>query len=298
MDPSHVDRQENAWTENKEACDYVPTFLNETTLHGARFLTHENKKIRFIWGIFLAGAFGLSCYAIYELSQEYLGRPFTTTITRERKNELDFPAVTICNLNKISKSSYAKATRASTASETNSTDEQLNKAIQMTMAIMQSPDIKNLSNKTQIFFKNMNESEFYHKEDNTTLRLAKDYSHTIEGMLSLGWMTPCLWQGEPCAADNFTSFVGMKVGQCFTFNSGDTGHPKLNSSIPGPYNGLKLRLNLESEDHVSELNSTMSGFKISLQHQNDYPLVEEFGFALQPGTHTYAAVRMKKVRKR
>ena len=73
------------------------------------------------------------------------------------------------------------------------------------------------------------------------------------------------------------------------------GHRKLKSSIPGSLNGLRLRLNVESDDHVSNLFMPMSGFKISIQHQNDYPLVEEFGFGLQPGTHTYVAVRQKKV---
>ncbi|KXJ09009.1 Acid-sensing ion channel 1 [Exaiptasia diaphana] len=196
----------------------------------------------------------------------------------------------------IRKKEYAKATRAY---EVNKTDEQLERDIQLTMASMQRRgNQSDLSSNDELsMFKLLNASENYHRRGNRLLNTLKQYSHKIEGMLSFDWIEPCVWRGVKCSPANFSSFVTLRMGQCFTFNSGEKGHERLKSYIPGPTNGLRLRLNVEEEDHVSDSTSNIAGFKVSIQHQDEYPGVDEFGFALQPGTHTFAAIRAFKMKR-
>ena len=127
------------------------------------------------------------------------------------------------------------------------------------------------------------------------VKMLRNYSHTIDGMLSLYWLNPCRWQTNACTAADFTPLLNYKMGHCFTFNSGNQGQPLLKSSLPGPTNGLRLTLNVEEWDHISSSYSLQSGFKVLIHSLNEYPLMEEFGFVVQSGTHTHVAVRKKMI---
>lgn len=247
--------------------------------------------IRLIWFAFVGGSFATCAYHIYSAVDEYMERPFTTTITKERPKSIDFPAITICNLNVVSKEQYTKVARAADSASANKTDLELEQEIQTTLNAMRDPQTV-----SDQFLKQMNQSEENNKRGDLLRKSLKSFSQTIESMLSVHWMKPCRWHGETCSAQNFTPFVNLKMGQCFTFNSGLNEQEKLKSHIPGPFSGLRLLLNLAVGDHASDVQTPMSGFKVSIQHQSEYPKVGHFGFGLQPGTHTYAAIRQKKVR--
>ncbi|KXJ24291.1 Acid-sensing ion channel 1 [Exaiptasia diaphana] len=287
---------DDSFKTGKNKCQYVQQFCCETSLHGVRFLFDRKGVVRLLWFLALGTAFAFCGYQIYWTFHDFFQRPFSTTIITKRPREISFPAVTICNLNHVSKKEYAKATRAY---EVNKTDEQLERDIQLTMASMQRRgNQSDLSSNDELsMFKLLNASENYHRRGNRLLNTLKQYSHKIEGMLSFDWIEPCVWRGVKCSPANFSSFVTLRMGQCFTFNSGEKGHERLKSYIPGPTNGLRLRLNVEEEDHVSDSTSNIAGFKVSIQHQDEYPGVDEFGFALQPGTHTFAAIRAFKMKR-
>ncbi|KAK3753639.1 hypothetical protein QZH41_014750 [Actinostola sp. cb2023] len=291
MESTDEKAKENAWKEddNKRS---IRAFCDNTSLHGARFLNDKNIVVRLFWFLVLVSAFGICGYQVYWTIYEYNLSPFTTTITREKARTIEFPAVTICNLNSISKRQYVKAAKAG---GTNQTDQELEMEIQSAMATMQFQGSENTSAEMHLE-QRLNNSESYHQRGGWMASILESYSHKIEDMLSLDWLGPCLWRGVKCSADNFTSLISLKIGQCFTFNSGKYGHPGLNSTIPGPTNGLRLRLNVEESDHVSNSQSLISGFKVSIQPRDEYPLVEEFGFALQPGTHTFVALRERKIK--
>lgn len=278
-----------------EKYQYVQQFCSETTLHGVRFLVDRKGLVRLLWFLSLGTAFVYCGIQIYWTFHEFSQRPFSTTVITRKPKELNFPAVTICNLNYISKKEYAKTTRAR---DPNRTEEQLQRDIQIIMNSMRKTGYQqniSRSKEEEATFKKLNASDAYNQPGYHLLNTLKNYSHQIEGMLSFDWIEPCMWRGVPCSAANFTPFVTFRVGQCFTFNSGDQGHERLKTFIPGPTNGLRLRLNVEEKDHVGDVTATMAGFKVSIQHQDEYPAVEEFGFALEPGTHTFAAIRAYEV---
>ncbi|XP_048576424.1 acid-sensing ion channel 3 [Nematostella vectensis] len=50
-------------------------------------------------------------------------------------------------------------------------------------------------------------------------------------------------------------------------------------------------------DNYTQRGPMLAGFKVLVHDPREHPMIEETIFALQPGTHTFCSVRMKKVRK-
>ncbi|VDI32350.1 Hypothetical predicted protein [Mytilus galloprovincialis] len=79
-------------------------FSQSTGFHGVNKLANGNKLRSLFWLCsFLACAVYLTYVMIQELGN-YYNYPTYTTLEVERHSEIEFPAVTICNLNSLSKS--------------------------------------------------------------------------------------------------------------------------------------------------------------------------------------------------
>lgn len=283
--------------DNSEEDSQVKDFFGNTSLHGVRYFNEKSVFRKLVWFLALVAAAGVCGKQVHDTLRAFYGRPFSTTLTRHRVSEMNFPAVTLCNMNMISKKRYATAVRKwnlMPGSE-NQTDEELREEIQAMLSLFSYREFKTeyLEKLRVKLFSN----PLFKERGELFKEFLTGLSHNIEGMLSLDWLSPCVWRGEPCGPSNFTSFVNIKMGQCYTFNPGKERYPKLKSVVSGPTNGLRLRLNLEEKEHVSNDYSMESGFKVLVHDQNEYPKIEESeGFALQPGTHTFAALREKRVR--
>lgn len=80
-------------------------FCSETTAHGFGRLVHSQSRIlRWMWlCLVIAGAIG----CIYETSEfvyRFLEFGVTVKFTRVREKSLQFPAITLCNLNRFRRS--------------------------------------------------------------------------------------------------------------------------------------------------------------------------------------------------
>ena len=53
-------------------------------------------------------------------------------------------------------------------------------------------------------------------------------------------------------------------------------------------------MDIEQDEYVGSL-TPQAGLKVLIHDQNTPPLVETFGFAVSPGTSTFAAIRKHKV---
>ena len=283
--------------QSPEEGSQVKEFFGNTSLHGVRYLNEKGVFRKLVWFLALGAAIGVCGKQVYDTLYAFYKRPFSTKLTRHRASSMDFPAITICNLNLISKRQYATAVRKwdLMPGSQNQTDEELRQEIQAILSLLSFREFK------PGYLDKVALKLLYHplfdQRGPTFTNFLRAFSHSVQGMLSLDWLIPCTWRGQPCSALNFTAFVNLKMGQCYTFNSGrEPGNPSLKSVVPGPTNGLRLKLNLEEEDHVSNDHSPETGFKVLVHDQNDYPMIEESeGFALQPGTHTFAALRETRV---
>eukprot|EP00058_Branchiostoma_floridae_P026128 XP_002611618.1 hypothetical protein BRAFLDRAFT_117145 [Branchiostoma floridae] len=77
-------------------------FANYTTCHGAsRIANAKNRPHMALWTLIFLAAFGLCTWQIVDRFQNYFAYRTGTEINVQLESELEFPAVTICNFNRI-----------------------------------------------------------------------------------------------------------------------------------------------------------------------------------------------------
>ncbi len=88
-------------------------------------------------------------------------------------------------------------------------------------------------------------------------------------------------------------------GNCFTFNhvsnKDDERAGKRRSTLPGPFAGLKLVLDLEIEQYIKGSLTESSGALAVLQHPEDVVSINENGFSLMPNTQTSVSMTTEEV---
>lgn len=104
-------------------------------------------------------------------------------------------------------------------------------------------------------------------------------------------MRPCVLSTYNCNKRNFIPFYISKYGTCFTFKP-----PIKKVSVIGWAAGLRMRLNVEADSYLRNSFEPFVGLKILVHSPDEYPLVEDKGFVVAPGTHTSCSVRRKEVR--
>ena len=90
--------------DSKTSADMWQKFLDNTTLHGIRYVfTKRHVLIRLLWLVFLLTSGGYYIFTVYKAFDKYYSRPITVVLSRKHKKQMDFPAVTICPQNIFSK---------------------------------------------------------------------------------------------------------------------------------------------------------------------------------------------------
>ena len=112
-------------------------------------------------------------------------------------------------------------------------------------------------------------------------------AHAIQEML-----VDCEFNGQKCSHENFTRFYWKQGNQCFTFNSGQPGHPKLSVSGPGKRRSLSLTINVQHYDYYK--GGLEAGIHLILHGQEETP-VRMRGPMIPPGFTTYVQIEKKKV---
>ncbi|XP_078381087.1 acid-sensing ion channel 1-like [Oculina patagonica] len=198
-----------------------------------------------------------------KLLRKYFSYSVTTKVSLEYEGTPEFPAVTVCNFNRFKRSVViAKGY-----------DELLSKFEKKSFGLQAENDTIDLSNYTADF-------------NFTELNLIA--GHQINDTL-LG----CVWSGQMCDYRNFTPVL-TDMGLCHTFNSGKNGERILKVKQAGSTFGLTLSLNVQQKEYYGVM-ATSAGLKILIHHQDTPPMVSQLGFAVGPGTSTFAAIRKQRV---
>lgn len=74
-------------------------FLQDFTLNGFRHIFQASVIRRVIWLFILIAAILAVCFSAHKSIKKYFDRPITTTVNLIYKDEIVFPAVTLCNFN-------------------------------------------------------------------------------------------------------------------------------------------------------------------------------------------------------
>ena len=270
----------------------VSAFLENATLHGARFLLVGNVYRRLFWTLALLSSLGYCFVQVYETLDAFGERPFSTKITTKtlmKTENVPFPAITICNFNCFNRrryKSYVRKRNIFSDDEVERNLEQFEKVWTVRTSSSFSDEV--VAKHPELIWRAPNES-FHH---------LVIFSHIIEEMLLPKSIIreACTIDDKPCSAKNFKSSYNSQYGQCFTFNSGQDESPVINASLAGQLGGLKLNLNIERNSYLIDSSNPYVGLIVLVHDQKSFPNMEQFGFAVKPGMRTLCAIKRKKVR--
>ncbi|KAK7491317.1 hypothetical protein BaRGS_00017418 [Batillaria attramentaria] len=280
-------------------------FSEHTTMHGVVQIAAPGRSMvtRAIWVILVLAATGWSTYNVVLVISNYYEYPVSTITTVKFKGNLDFPAVSICNLNQVRKSKFENSTLSSGLEEswkmildhaandtaaiedklrelknstTHSYDEQIRELEKR--LVQKKQDQARLKNRQTGTLRQMSDIRTF--LDFMSLKKRYKYGHQLKKML-IG----CTYQGRLCTNKQFQRFYNFHVGNCFTFNK---KRKEADVSKPGPLHALVLVLDAQSEEYMRH--SQTVGFKVVVHPQTDMPFPEDEGILISPGTATDIAV--------
>ena len=257
-------------------------FANTSSVHGIRFTSVGiNKTRRLAWAIFITTGFLVLIGMTIQVVLVYFRYEVNTVVTMVSENQADFPAVTICNLNTMQKSKFAKMGQDPKYAEVL----KLAKVLTMT-------DMSGSSD-------NMTVPQF---SGTDIKRIYTLFGHTMDSFEKGGMLFNCTYGSKKCDKSFFRPVL-TQLGLCHTFNSGkhiDSKHHDvevLKAIQPGSAFGLKMRLTVQASDYLLlPTQGFSSGWKMFVHDQRELPLADIYGFSLSPGTHTLVGLKKKKVR--
>jgi hypothetical protein len=267
--------------ENKP--ENLTELAQNTTLHGVRFLCQKNVLRKLFWIACILGAGGYCIVQLHDSVAYFMTRPYSTVITTRKEEIIEFPAVTICNINTIHTGKYAREAKKRFPNTTNEEiDEDL---FYVSRGIL-----------TSIYGSNITWNNFVEPDQTRQKRIEFLLSNTtslgldIDDLLLPKQLFPCRWNNKFCGRENFETIPVMRYTQCFTFKSSES-----KVDISGTDVGLRLRMTVGAEWYLPNSYEPFIGLKILVHPRNGYPHVESYGFFVQPGTHTSCAIRRREV---
>lgn len=283
-------------------------FASDTSFGGISKATLSDGYIRrFVWTLISATCYGFTIYMCYGLIVNYLNIPISTTVDIVYEKNIQFPAVTICNLNQFRKRKIRSVSaiydvlelfRDQEKRNRSSTFE--NKLSRQTNSLKKDASLNSDIDEDTGFFNDVEIDESYIIEQLVAITAA---NYTPEELSAVGhqykdMFVSCSWMGLNCKNGYFEKFWtqswNWKFGNCFTFNAGanQSGHSLriLRTNMPGPNFGLSLDLNIEQSQYIDALVDE-AGLKIVIHNPKQVPFPFDEGITVPPGFSSSIAIR-------
>ncbi|XP_067126307.1 acid-sensing ion channel 4-A-like [Centruroides vittatus] len=279
-----------AQSQNSSLCGLCRSFAYRSSAHGVqRIASSQDNARRLMWSVvFLFAIAGCGFHSVY-LILTYLSYPRMTITEEIHADHIDFPALTVCNLNPLKKSSI----REHLLETHQSVSEFYNQD--------KYDDDDDEIEERGICFRS--ENEFLNKSK--TMDLSDVWMSVIatkDSLMKCGHqaqdlITQCTYNARNCFNDSSTivlldQYPSPRYGLCHTIVVDKEPLRKVKKT--GLSLGLRLTLNIEREDYL-DLVSPEFGARLLVHPKGTYPTLQGGGVVLQPGTKTYVGVRMRKI---
>lgn len=240
----------------------------------------ETKLRKLFYFIIFASALCVCSSHIYKFMCIYLKYPVVTSIEVENKLYVEFPAVTVCNLNKAKTKDIHD--KQEVAQGGGGTLVLTLRKIFITLEGEESPSLQKLHRELTSF-------------NNQYVRLSaaerKNFGHQLDEMVE-----ECYFDTIRCHPANFTLFQNLEYGNCYTFSSGRNNNgSKLTSYKVGPESGLELVINIRVEDYIDITPSV--GLRVVVHNANEDPDPVEKGINISPGFETHIVLTKFSIRR-
>ena len=251
-------------------------------------MVRTKSTLRKIWwtSVLIFGISG-SVYQITIFFHQYLQYPVIVNLKVENKISLDFPAVTVCNLNRM-KNDFVTCMQHNlpfnvcSSSESDSPQPPTS-SVGMSERQSSASCSKQFSGKRD---KNIEEMTIF-----LTKYMALSYEdRNISGYDKQELIPYCFFNGMACKEEDFSYFQNLHYGNCFTFNKKKNNSDVLKISVDKTM-ALEIILNLK---YLSYLDVTSSfGARVVIHDSNEDPNLEEDGINVSPGFETSVKIKQK-----
>ncbi|CAL1540637.1 unnamed protein product [Lymnaea stagnalis] len=280
-------------------------YAEKASLNGVTFIgASKNPYVKTIWSILLAAAIGAMIYHLYSLLSSFLEYKKQTKVSLSFSS-LQFPAVTVCNINILRKSMVNETSKEIREYVENMTTRvMLDRLGACSDSEYDEEDCWDESDDTSVVDKSFYdqtfpdswESEgqqssftdvfdkFRNLMNGQPLEKRQKWGHQIEDML-----LHCSFAGKKCYAKNFTHFISGTYGNCFTLQ-----YSKFISRKAGPDGGLELVFFLENHEFLEGI-TTGSGIHVVIHEQKTTPFPEDEGIAIAPATQTIIGMKQVQI---
>lgn len=251
---------------HQTALDIITELGAESTAHGlAKIATSVKTKRKVMWALLVIIGFTAATLQLSLLVKKYL--QFAVVEVSEMKTGMpvEFPAVTICNIQAISLTKIKHEMERPNSKVVDWFKFQQCSRFGEQQIRMES---------TQAFFENLNQE-------------AKASGHDINDVL-----LHCRFNQQKCNATKFTHFFdGQNYFNCYTFNSKRL-EEKILIQATGPEYGLSLVFALDNDDpplgayglyNINNNIAHSAGLRVQVHAPNTMPSPVDHGFDIPPG---------------
>ena len=242
-------------------------WILDSTSHGLPNLFKTSQKyLQVFWLIAFLTCSGGGFYIIVSYIITFSSYGVTVSTNYVTETPIDFPAITICNLNPF------RSNRSSILFSQVSTSYNLSSALKLV----------NTTNAIT-FMKTFLSYSKLEASSNPTLSVNRiSYGFYLDEML-----ISCYAFDNNCSASDFTFLQSYDYGNCYTFNSG-INSTIISGSFDGPGNSIEIELFSGDPNDVSY--SYKNGFYVVLHNQTTMPIMVNEGVYANAGEETNIGV--------
>ncbi|XP_015913576.1 acid-sensing ion channel 4-A-like [Parasteatoda tepidariorum] len=250
----------------------------------SRILDTKNRCIKIMWIYITAIAIVASMFQFVCFTKKFLSYPTVTSLLHKIDDKDQYPSVTICNLNRIKRTS----------------DNCLKLALPWAVCygnrVFFNGSYLILSERKNFFSCKRKQKNTNSEEKNTIMGLLTKFAKLgLSERKSLGskaetFITHCTFRGQQCNWKDFTLTHSLQYGNCFTFNSSKYFYGNEINKSYGYNKGLEIILNLETVNYLPLLSASV-GAKVIIHDSFEEPNIEDKGFFISPGFQTSVSLR-------
>ena len=255
--------------------NHLKKYFKSATIDGIEHVT-EGKSVvrRIMWGMILIASLGVCLYYLIEHGLEFAARPTSTTVLVERPAQgLAFPAVTVCNMNPVSRS-FAEERGISSfvkfffGSGSN-------------FFQPDTGDCRSIVSNAGLADSTLSFERLFREGSGSADTLIKSCTFSVNGTSSVD-----------CRGD--TTPVLTEFGLCHTFNVFSDEVPDTFFQLGGSKYGLRMILNISQDDYTASLNND-AGIVVNVHDRHNFPDPFENGIAVGPGNHARIGISSRRI---
>ncbi|KFM78077.1 Amiloride-sensitive sodium channel subunit alpha, partial [Stegodyphus mimosarum] len=278
-----IDSEDTISNQTPTFIKFTSTLLMNSSILPVSRMTHrQSKPSKIFWMLILIVCVFSCCYEAYRFFNIYLQYPVIINLDVQNNTSIDFPAVTICNLNRMK--GYNK--KCILEKRTWKECRQIVPLRRTSFTLVLSERVKytlDVQNETEKSYINQAKT-FMNHYTNTDAESRRCYGYMLHELIQ-----KCSFNSIPCNESDFAFFQSMQYGNCYTFNKDSGSNIALrNVSKVGSDNGLELHLDLKVYSYLDLTQSV--GARVVIHSPDEDPNPEDDGINISPGFETHISM--------